>query len=363
MATELTRLIVVDHNSVLKLSEPTGTLGTGAVTSVNGYTGAIVLDAADVGAATDDHVHLTPPAHTHPISQVTNLQTTLDGKASVAAPGNEYLEYPIGGTINSSVIPFGTTANTVSEGNHTHSYIPLSQIGVASGVASLDAGGKVPVGQLPSIALTDTFTVASESAMLALSAQTGDLAVRTDLPSTFILSGTDPSVLADWTELETPTDAVSGIIINGTTYTGLVTVPSDGAVGVATLRTLGTGSLQAAAGDHAHSQYALQTITISAGSGLTGGGDLSGNRTLSVQYAGSGGLFGGVNTVARSDHAHNASSITYTSDSGGILANTILDVAGALDYIDDNVPTTTQMTSADTAVKGAAVAFAIALGG
>lgn len=75
--------------------------GSGDVASVNGQTGAVVLDAADVGARADDW---TPDlsgyattsaltsglagkantAHTQAISTVTGLQTALDGKATTA---------------------------------------------------------------------------------------------------------------------------------------------------------------------------------------------------------------------------------------------------------------------------------------
>lgn len=47
------------------------------------------------------------------------------------------------------------------------------------------------------------------------------------------------------------------------------------------------------------------TTTISAGSGLSGGGDLSANRTVSVNFGGT----GAATTVARSDHNHDG---TYT---------------------------------------------------
>ncbi|MFI7608776.1 hypothetical protein ACIBTV_27200 [Micromonospora sp. NPDC049366] len=50
--------------------------GGGGVASVNGETGVVVLDAADVGAA--------PTAHTHTTSQVSGLDTALAGKAPTA---------------------------------------------------------------------------------------------------------------------------------------------------------------------------------------------------------------------------------------------------------------------------------------
>lgn len=89
--------------------------------------------------------------------------------------------------------------------------IPLTQRGAASGVATLDSGGKVPQAQLPLVAITNTSVVASQSAMLALTAEEGDVAVRTDLNKSFILTATPASTLANWQELLTPTDAVSSV--------------------------------------------------------------------------------------------------------------------------------------------------------
>jgi hypothetical protein len=70
--------------------------GGGAVTSVNGATGAVVLGAADVGAAAAAHGHAiadvsglsaalagkASSAHGHAIADVSGLQTALDGKAA-----------------------------------------------------------------------------------------------------------------------------------------------------------------------------------------------------------------------------------------------------------------------------------------
>ena len=90
-------------------------------------------------------------------------------------------------------------------------YIQQIEKGAALGVATLDGSGLIPTDQLPGLALTSTFVVGGELAMLALDAQTGDIAVRTDLGKTFVLAGTDPTVLADWQELITPTDVVTSV--------------------------------------------------------------------------------------------------------------------------------------------------------
>jgi hypothetical protein len=95
--------------------------------------------------------------------------------------------------------------------------------GAVNGLAELDGSGKIPSSQLPAISITDTFVAASEAAMLALSAQKGDVAVRSDLSKSFILAGTDPTILANWQELLSPTTGV--VSVNG--QTGAVTLDSD----------------------------------------------------------------------------------------------------------------------------------------
>jgi hypothetical protein len=90
-------------------------------------------------------------------------------------------------------------------------YIPVSDKGVADGVATLDSSGKIPTSQLPGLALTDVFTVASEVAQLALTAQEGDIAIRTDLNKTYAHNGGSAGTMADWSELLTPTDSVTSV--------------------------------------------------------------------------------------------------------------------------------------------------------
>jgi hypothetical protein len=96
-----------------------------------------------------------------------------------------------------------------------------------SGYASLDSSGKVPSSQVPAIALSDTFVVASEAAMVALTAQVGDIAVRTDLSESFILTIAPATLAANWQELLAPADAVQSV--NGNTGTVLLDASDVGA--------------------------------------------------------------------------------------------------------------------------------------
>jgi len=58
------------------------------------------------------------------------------------------------------------------------------------------------------------------SAMLALTAEPGDVAVRTDLNKSFILVTSPASTLGNWQELLSPTDAVQSV--NGKTGTAVL---------------------------------------------------------------------------------------------------------------------------------------------
>jgi len=117
------------------------------------------------------------------------------------------------------------------------------QKGQPSGVATLDSGGKLDAGQLPALAITDTFVVSTQAAMLALSAQQGDVCVRTDLSDSFILTTNDPTTLSNWQELETPVDGVASF--NGR-----------------------TGSVTPASGDYTFAQIASKPTTL-VGYGIT----------------------------------------------------------------------------------------------
>ncbi len=93
--------------------------------------------------------------------------------------------------------------------------------GAASGIATLDAGGKVPQSQIPAVALSEyKGDVADAAAMTALTAQQGDWCTRQDEGVDYILSGSDSSVAADWRPISSPNNGVTSV--NGNT--GAVTL-------------------------------------------------------------------------------------------------------------------------------------------
>ncbi len=81
----------------------------------------------------------------------------------------------------------------------------------AGNVPVLGADGKLDAGVLPAIAISDTFVVATQTAMLALTAEVGDICVRTDLSKTYILKSAGASTLANWQELLFPSSPVSSV--------------------------------------------------------------------------------------------------------------------------------------------------------
>ena len=92
----------------------------------------------------------------------------------------------------------------------TLNYI-TTQKGAVNGLAELDGSGLVPTHHLPALAITTTQVVNSQANMLALTAQIGDVAVRTDVNKSFILTATPATTLGNWQELLTPTDAVLSV--------------------------------------------------------------------------------------------------------------------------------------------------------
>lgn len=87
-------------------------------------------------------------------------------------------------------------------------------VGTAAGnVPVLDSNGKLVESIIPAVAITKTCVVDSETAMLALNAQVGDVAIRTDVSKSFILQSLPASTAANWKELLTPDCKV--ISVNG----------------------------------------------------------------------------------------------------------------------------------------------------
>lgn len=128
--------------------------------------------------------------YTHP---ATHPATMITGLSTVATSGS-YADLT-----NKPTIPTVGTAGQKNTGT-TSGTIPV-----------IGSDNKLDASIIPAIAITDTFVIASQTAMLALTAQVGDVAVRTDLNKSFILKTDGASVLANWQELLTPSSPVQSV--------------------------------------------------------------------------------------------------------------------------------------------------------
>lgn len=85
-------------------------------------------------------------------------------------------------------------------------------VGTSAGnIPVLNSNGKLPDSVMPALSISETFVVNSQASMLALTAQQGDVCVRTDLNKSYILTNNTPGTLANWQELLTPTDTVTSV--------------------------------------------------------------------------------------------------------------------------------------------------------
>lgn len=206
--------------------------GTDTVTI--GADGTMTIGKASEAVAADTATTLATGRTISVAGDATGTSPVFDGSANVTIPLVLANSGVVAGTFTKVTVD---AKGRVTEGvaNLTAADIPeltLSKIsdagtaaakdfGTAEGnVPVLGAGGKLSEAVIPAIAITDTFVVDSQAAMLALKAQQGDVAVRTDVNKTFILKVAPATTLANWVELETPTDAVTSV--NG--LTGAVTL-------------------------------------------------------------------------------------------------------------------------------------------
>ena len=206
--------------------------GTDTVTI--GADGTMTIGKASEAVAADTATTLATGRTISVAGDATGTSPVFDGSANVTIPLVLANSGVVAGTFTKVTVD---AKGRVTEGvaNLTAADIPeltlakISDAGTAAAkdfgtaegnVPVLGAGGKLSEAVIPAIAITDTFVVDSQAAMLVLEAQQGDVAVRTDVNKTFILKVAPATTLANWVELETPTDAVTSV--NG--LTGAVTL-------------------------------------------------------------------------------------------------------------------------------------------
>jgi len=136
--------------------------------------------------------------------------SVLAGKNIMSSDGNA-INYSDDIDMNGNSIT-GLPAPSTGADVATRDYVTT----YASNASNLSSG-TIPSNVLPPVAITTTQTASSEVAMLALTAQEGDVVVRTDENRSYIHNGATSGTMSDFTELATPTDSV--LSVNGETGT------------------------------------------------------------------------------------------------------------------------------------------------
>jgi hypothetical protein len=221
------------------------------------------LDKTAVGLANVDN---TSDAD-KPVS--TAQQAALDLKADKSISISAGTGLSGGGDLSAArtlTVSYGTSAGTAAQGNDSRitGAEQTANKGVPNGYAPLDNSGKVPNANL---AIADATTLSKGIVQLA-----GDLAGTADAPTVPGLAGKEPTITAGTTSQYFRGDKTFQTLDK--TAVGLANVDN----------TSDANKPVSTAQQTALNLKADKATTISAGTGLTGGGDLSANRTLTVAY-------------------------------------------------------------------------------
>ena len=178
------RLVSGDEVTIVAEAQVAQKLKTARAISLTGdVTGATIFDGSEDAAITV--VLKNTGANEGTFTKVTVNEKGLVTKTELLTPED---------------IPELTLAKITDAGTAAS-----RDVGTAEGnLVAVGADGKINETLLPKIAITDTHVVADEAEMLALIAEKGDVAIRTDLNRSFILKQAPADNLANWLELKSP---------------------------------------------------------------------------------------------------------------------------------------------------------------
>jgi hypothetical protein len=164
----------------------------------------------DYASGTHDHTGVySPIAHNHdelyqPLGDYVSGTHNHDGVYSPVVHDHDGVYQPVG-----SYQAAGDYAPAVH--NHDGAYLQITQLGAINGVAPLDVNGFIPTSHIPALAISKPSVVVSEAAQLALVAQEGDIAIRSDISQNYIHNGGTAGTMADWTALVGSVSTVSSV--------------------------------------------------------------------------------------------------------------------------------------------------------
>jgi phage-related tail fiber protein len=255
--------------------------GSGNIIAVNGHTGPVVtLDYQDVLAESALDAQLR---HAEVLEQLNTRPTSTELMQSLGA-------YPLLSTMQQADAVVLASAQSGIDQQVSRLRTELAD--TLDNKADL-VNGVLPTSQLPALAFSQFLgEVSSQADMLALQGQSGDWCIRSDLGMTYIIiTLNNTGQLADWIALPQANGAVS--TVNGQTgvvVLGYADVGAEQAGAAALLQ----GSMQSQLNNKAEAVAVLQALNLKtdkatrvlAGSGLSGGGDLSADCALALADTG-----------------------------------------------------------------------------
>lgn len=278
----------------------------------------------------------------------------IAGSSSASATGTTYTPTAPADWIDPDPVNVGQALDDLAERTTDleSNKINNTEKGANNGVATLNSIGKIPNSQIPSIAITSVYVVANITARDALTVDEGDVAIVNDAgsgqPNSYIYDG------SAWQELKKPADVVTSV--NG--QTGIVILDSgdiaedtnlyftneraQDAVGSILSDTasidftyddagnaISAAVLPAGVDHNSLSNYSANrhidhsAVLISAGSGLSGGGDITASRTISMPNVGTAGTYGSSSQtpVLTTDSQGRVTAVTNTGIDHNALTN------------------------------------------
>ena len=201
------------------------TFSAGSNVSLSSSSGTLTINATDT-----TYSNLSPAEGGNDVSLVTTGEKYTWNSKQNALPTTSTASKVLKSTSTAGTTEWGSVAYSEVTGTPTLGTASALNTGTSQGdIPVLGTNGKLASSVVPASAITDTFVVNSQAAMLALStAEVGDVAVRTDINKSFILKAEPYSTLANWQELLTPTDAVTSV--NSQTGAVVLTASNVGAL-------------------------------------------------------------------------------------------------------------------------------------
>lgn len=165
--------------------------------TANSVTADITSETANIETANIENANIENMSYTNPVNfqHSVDIDEDLNVDWALHVGGSETVDHVL--TVGEQLVlgPNASAPQFVLEETRNE----------ANWFAGLDANGKLPNSILPPLAIGQTFVVDTEQKMLDLTAQEGDVCVRTDETKTYIkLNDNIPSTVDDWQVLLFP---------------------------------------------------------------------------------------------------------------------------------------------------------------